>query len=367
MFYDCLFPCATEYLAPKSQSNYLEPGSGVLDDCTTDDESVSTSEADDLRDLDGPLHRETAPPPLPWYAMPQFLLPDSRQMDMQNFMSNIAKHWVGKILQCGSYIGSWAAFPKLYYTSSLCTGTATGELTHESAVGEMSEQCGFPSVTKISFMGEKEKFKIRWLVDNSLAQPDTCLYDDINLIKDGEANCVIHGKKCSIADMCPRPHNLKAGFSCKSWSKANCQYASNRTGMVSDKQELTSVKTFKATAGVIAEKCPDTFILENVDSIGAEDEESSNLHLVMEALRDLNDGMYQVCCRRVTSSDYGLPQNRLSRFFFRVRLLFQVCFSYTLVLDVPIFMHTLAAQCNLSSTPCKEEGLHRWCSSEGPA
>jgi hypothetical protein len=315
MLYDCSFPCAIEYLEPKSQSNYLEPGSDALDDCTTDDESPATFEGDD---------GETAPPPLPWYATPQFLLPDSRQVDMQNFMSNMAKHWVGKILECGSYIGSWVAFPKLYYTSSLCTGTATGELTHESAVEEMSEQCGFPSCTRISFMGEKEKFKIRWLVDNSLAQPDTCLFDDINLIKDGEANCVIHGKKCSLADMCPRPHNLKAGFSCKSWSKANCQYASNRTGMVSDKQELTSVKTFKATAGVIASKCPDTYILENVDSMGSEDEESSNLHLVMQALMDMNDGMYHVCCRRVTSSDYGLPQNRLPPCFLRVRLLFQV-------------------------------------------
>ena len=284
----------------------------ALDTDATDDETLKldvNDDNDEPEDLDQDPPVPPTPAPGPWFETAEFCLPGSHLLDMQNFLSNLTNFWVKKIMDAGNFIGSWTSFPMKYMMASLCTGTATGEMTHEGAVICMSEHCGFPTSTGISFMGEKEKFKIRWITDNSLYQKGTCLYDDITLIKEGKANCIPHGKACAFARTV-RPKNLKAGFSCTSWSKANCSYAANKSGMLTNNQELASVRTFRATCDAIEEKCPDTFMLENVDSIGAEEDLSSNLNLVLDALRNVNAGMYHVIKKLVISSDFGLPQSR---------------------------------------------------------
>ena len=72
----------------------------------------------------------------------------------------------------------------------------------------------------------------------------------------------------------------------------------------------SSVRTFLACRDFIELKCVDTFVLENVDSIGDEHEETSNLARCLTALREMNNNMYKVVSALIRSSDYALPQSR---------------------------------------------------------
>jgi hypothetical protein len=244
----------------------------------------------------------------PWYTLPLFCLPGTKLLDMHNFHCNLAFFWVDRILECGTYFGEWTSFPVDYKLASYCTGTGTGEMTHGEGVDAMSQHLGFPTVPRVVTMGEKEKFKQRWLIDNGLAKKGTHLYDDVGLVKDGKANCVVDGKCCSLAST-PRPHNFKSGFSCKLFSKANGKFSEFRTA-IQDPNGGSSVRTFLASLDYISETCPDTWTLENVDSIGEEEEETSNLARCLAALREMNDSMYKIVHVLVTSSEFGLPQSR---------------------------------------------------------
>jgi hypothetical protein len=252
----------------------------------------------------------------PWWS--SFLLPNNRQLDMHNFLAKLAGHWVAKVAEHNLCKATFESFPVEFGTASVCTGTATGEITVESSIQAMSDQYGFLSSPCICFQSEKEPFKQQWLKDNNLLQRETCLFNDCTLILSGKAKCITHGCNCDFlkkfagrnSEHKRKVHSIKAGFSCKSWSRANCNFCANRSGMAMAKDELTSVKTFRSTRDIIECVMPDTFILENVNSMGDENDDSSNLALVLKELRALGDRAYHVRVDEMLSSNYGIPQTR---------------------------------------------------------
>ena len=73
-------------------------------------------------------------------------------------------------------------------------------------------------------------------------------------------------------------------------------------------QDSSSFVTFRACIDALTMIAVDMFILENVD---LEDDESSNLGLILKALTDAG---YKCKTYKLISSDFALPQRRIRLF-----------------------------------------------------
>ena len=238
-------------------------------------------------------------------------------IDMGNFISNMASHYVSNAHGSDCTIGEPSTLPRRLSVSSACSGSGAGELTFEGGVHAISNEFMIPLEVEVPFMCEKEKWKQRYLLDNILKpESDTCLFDCVvklgNLSKDnpGEPThkCVRHNAPC-----CPRrkpTFMFKSGFSCKGDSKANVRFAEYRMSMKNKDFTNPSVATFFGTLGVISYIMPQCVVLENVDSIGDESAPDSNLQLVVQELEQLSTVVYKVKVFNTITSDYFLPQTR---------------------------------------------------------
>lgn len=171
------------------------------------------------------------------------------------------------------------------------------------------------------------------LVQNILGS-ESCCFDDVTKLPPARAKCRAHPQgACSLrSGLFPNEkeegsvYGLTSGFSCKSFSRANVGYRTLRTAWQEKRIEAPSVATFFGTTECIENLSDilDFFVLENVDSIGKEEEESSNLAMALQELRSIRDGTFCIKVFRLCSASFGLPQALRFGFGLGFVLFFQV-------------------------------------------
>eukprot|EP00931_Biecheleriopsis_adriatica_P006104 TRINITY_DN10755_c0_g1_i1.p1 TRINITY_DN10755_c0_g1~~TRINITY_DN10755_c0_g1_i1.p1 ORF type:complete len:1004 (-),score=265.38 TRINITY_DN10755_c0_g1_i1:181-3081(-) len=327
----------------------VDLGSGSESDGDSQDELAEGGNAHCSEEVDVVLEFENGSGPdndvqqdtdeTPWYEKQEFLLPgEEGHLDMENFVRNLSNFWVRRLARRGRLASfDWSAFPDTYFTGSYCTGSAMGELCIEAAVQSLTTEHGIMSRIVVVVMAEKELWKTRWLVENGWTRDHrTCLFQDATLVagntgsersekeNGNECNeklttlCVNHGRPCRI-NRAPRPHHFKSGFSCKAVSSCHVLSRLHRDAM-NKGMDVCTVRTFAATTAFIEERCPDTWVLENVDNLGSEEDCASNLSLILATLRSLRDSMYAVSYKTLDSREFGLPQSRHRIYFVGVRV-----------------------------------------------
>ena len=130
----------------------------------------------------------------------------------------------------------------------------------------------------------------------------------------GAGECLVHQEKCSPVKRAT--HIMKSGFSCKSFSKLNSEFAKN-IALARKDEQCSSVRTFLATINVMILVRPPVVVLENVDAMTTgsstsqgEINELSNLRLVIQALETCDGGAYRARVFRLNTADFLLPQSR---------------------------------------------------------
>ena len=283
-------------------------------------------------------------------SLRRFLNPDD-SIDMSNLLTNAASFYIKKAREISSQ--SMLSLPKGELTlASLCAGSGTGELAFHATVHQLSEEFLKPLDAKVLFCCEKVPWKQQYLMANIVSK-DTCVFDDVvtlgaladrkfplppldctatdaavdttsshpktkQKVKDHKLKamqyCVQHKRACD-----PRGSDiflLKSGFSCKGNSRMNVRFSEFRESFKNEDFSNCSVSTFFGTMGTIAATKPKLVILENVDSIGNEHVQDSNLCKVCEEIKAVDEAMYDVRVYNLNTNDYILPQSRT--FHFRV-------------------------------------------------
>ncbi len=283
--------------------------------------------------------------PIGFYAT--FYRPGTQEVDMHNFLTNMAKHMLDVVIWEQGYgdkhlacccFGKISTLPLHLMNSSLCSGSGSAELISKAMSTALSDALMKRFTHHIPLVAEVVKWKQMHLGANILHEhPDACVFNCCCALAKGAGVCVRGGNhtKCrltsamhSLVDKIGANYNdilkgLTSGFSCKNFSRAHVNYAMLREAMAKDMTETTSVKTFRATVAIIEELFEegllDFFVLENVDSIGDEHSELSNLTIVLDCLRSCCDGAFKVEIFRMFSPDYGLPQARLRVYMVGIR------------------------------------------------
>ena len=226
------------------------------------------------------------------------------------------------------------ALPAQLTVASLCAGSGTGEITFTAAVNCLSDYFLTPIQSKVVLCCEREAWKQNHLISNVVG-PDTCVFDDVctlgaladkpvskhsscterpkvkptsvKEVMETSQWCVQHKKSCALP---PNPVSLlKSGFSCKGNSRMNQKFSEFRTSMQSGDFSNCSISTFYGTLGVVQSTQPRAFVLENVDSIGSESQDS-NLSRVLTELQAVDAGAYATRVYRLCTHDFLLPQSR---------------------------------------------------------
>lgn len=272
----------------------------------------------------------------------EILLPDGA-LDMRDFLNRLAMIYVKRACSKKDILS--LNLPHVLGMASLCAGAGTGELTFRAAVSQLSDHFLKPIQAKLLFTCEKEVWKQNHLINGVLDadDKDVCVYDDVMTlgavytrpqppngslpevaevatkgrskgkkeVKDHSTSpphCVHHKKSCPLPQT--QVFMLKSGFSCKGNSKMNIRFAEYRNSMLTGDLSNTSVSTFYGTLSIIASTKPKIFILENVDSIGSEHQQDSNLSKVLAELRTVDEDMYAVHVYSLCTESFLLPQSR---------------------------------------------------------
>lgn len=319
----------------QQEKNQQQPGSPDGDDPVHhdhDDNSEHEGEEEEEPCDDDVVNENTKPECS--NVLPDHFFTQDGTLDMGNFHTNIAAYFV-KIAR--EKMGDFRLSPLLpsnIVMGSLCSGSGAGEIAWKASVNAIAEEFLQPLHPSVSFCCEKEQWKQSWLTKNIL--PDsttTCIFDDVVALgasddADGEAMdaaetvsaesnskkprvesfCVQHNKKC----LCQAQGTfiLKSGFSCKGNSRMNVKFHEFQLAMKNPDHTSCSVATFYGTLGVINKVHPKIVVLENVDSIGSETKDDSNLQKVVSELESIDGGMYSVKVFTLSSHDYILPQRR---------------------------------------------------------
>jgi site-specific DNA-cytosine methylase len=250
--------------------------------------------------------------------------PSDTRFDMQNLLANLAEYWINVVKDNADCCrGNVSTLPPKIDLVSLCAGSGTGELTLELSCDIISAEYLRPLWAKILLVAEKVPWKQRFLETNILhSKPEACVYDDVKTLADMVGmNCIRHNNAPTCAHRLATKSSrmLKSGFSCTAYSKMNTSFQKNKSAMERQDDQLTSVITFNATTSIIEQYAPDVFVLENVDSIGDEECENSNLQLCIERMESLTVS-YKVKIHRVLTSKYFLPQRRLRVYIIGLKL-----------------------------------------------
>ena len=141
------------------------------------------------------------------------------------------------------------SLPESLKLASLCAGSGTGELTFQTAVAALSDHFLRPLVSEVVRKGN---------------------------------------------------------------SRMNVKFVEFQQSMKNGDMSNSSVSTFYGTLGTIEMLKPSMFVLENVDSVGSETSEDSNLSEILDELRSVNSGLYSVYTYYLATDDFLLPQSRTS-------------------------------------------------------
>ena len=191
--------------------------------------------------------------------------------------------------------------------ATMCSGSGMAELAHRI----LTEALGHRELFLHSC--EKERFKKKHLlktVHPLLTRPGPaeeqhgCLFAEFADLAAGQAFCEKHQRVCLVHEC---PFLIVCGYSCKNLSKLN---ANNRAGVL------------RAGLGSSGETCdyllnylknfrPAVALLENVEEMARDCEESDNVAYFLGKLEDLE---YAFATKLLDSSNYGLPQRRLRSF-----------------------------------------------------
>lgn len=200
-----------------------------------------------------------------------------------------------------------------------------------------------PLTSEVILACEKEAWKQEFLMAH-IIKKDTCLFDDVQTLgalanrpeidltalqvpdsgskipkaKSKEKDlsktpqfCAQHQGHCDPRGSSP-VFLLKSGFSCKGNSRMNVKFVEFQQSMKNGDMSNSSVSTFYGTLGTIELLKPSMFVLENVDSVGSETSEDSNLSKIMDELRCVSSGLYSAHTYHLATSDFLLPQSRTS-------------------------------------------------------
>eukprot|EP00438_Fugacium_kawagutii_P002504 Skav232493 [mRNA] locus=scaffold3757:70945:73147:- [translate_table: standard] len=265
------------------------------------------------------------------------------QFDTSDFLEKLASFYIKKACRyLGHLVFTWPeAIPNLptdhLQLASLCSGSGTGELTFDAAVTALSDHFLLPLKSELVLTCEKEGWKQKFLQAHIIKEEsDACLFDDVQTLgsladrpevdlselatklKTKEKQdlskkaqfCIRHDRHCDPRARGRKVFCLKSGFSCKGNSRMNQRFSEFQQSMKQGDLTNSSVSTFYGTLGTIELLKPKVFILENVDSIGSETVEESNLSKVLAELRAVDSSNYAVQHFSLCTDDYLLPQSR---------------------------------------------------------
>ena len=274
----------------------------------------------------------------------RFYIEGTQQVDMSRFLRVLADHMLdvvefeqGRVNNC-CCLGKLHETPGHWSAVSLCTGSGIGELVTGEYVRALSDRIVSPITLQVPMVSEVVEFKQQNLMKEILrSHPTTCCFADCSKIGQPGSFCVRHKAACAAErnlktiDKTEKMLNLLvAGFSCKNFSHANVDYAALRDAVKNNRMDTTSVRTFWAVVNLLEQfdqlqkdadydAAVDVFVLENVDSIGDEMQDGSNLQAVIAILSQCCNGAFIVRAHRVWANHYGLPQARLRVYIVGIR------------------------------------------------
>ena len=199
--------------------------------------------------------------------------------------------------------------------ATFCSGSGMAELAHRCLTASLKAS------ETLLFSCEKENWKAKHLQQSvhprlsasrehlrlpasSAAESEPCLFSDMCEVVSGEGACVVHNKRCKLeTEACPTV--LMVGYSCKTLSKLTPANKDKefalRTGTGS------SGETAQALLVYLRDWRPSVAILENVDEMAKDADESDNVRYFLSELDNLG---YVFATKMLDSSDFGMAANR---------------------------------------------------------
>ena len=193
--------------------------------------------------------------------------------------------------------------------ATFCSGSGMAELAHRCLTASLNASEDF------LFSCEKESFKARHLCQNvhpimlrdrlsatASARKEPCLFQDMVEVVNGAGHCIVHKQTCKLdEERCPTL--LCAGYSCKNLSKLNC----NPKEFVLRSATGSSGETAQALLKYLNDWRPAVALLENVEEMAREADESDNVSYFLEELDKLG---YAMATKLLDSSHYGVAAIR---------------------------------------------------------
>ena len=191
------------------------------------------------------------------------------------------------------------------------------------------------------------------------ASTSGCLFADIQTLADGDAECIIHKKKCPV----PGCDIFVVGSSCKDFSKANPKKETHKLVFQQPSSLGGSAQTYHGFTGYVAARSPGIVLYENVDGleeqIGASAQ--SNLDILLATMKSLG---YKAQPLRTDAAAFGLPARRRRLYILFVREVNAKVQTQARSLTKSFEMfNNMVASC-LRSPPCARELLLNCSSNE---
>ncbi len=227
---------------------------------------------------------------------------------------------------------SWSA-PKLVTVATGCSGSEMpsvvlqlmsagldedrskphSKLTGKSVHTPPGRFVKFQHIFSCEIDGEKAAWIARVHTD------DTCIFKDVCHLGQQKAWCWRHGKECAVK----RADWYIAGFSCKDFSSANRNRGSHGTLLNGRTSTGGSADTFWGCLSYIASAAPYIIVLENVDTLTQDSNESGdsktekkNKDVIMYELAEQG---YEVQWVVLDSADFWLAQRRRRVYIIGIR------------------------------------------------
>ncbi|CAE7413547.1 unnamed protein product [Symbiodinium sp. CCMP2592] len=222
------------------------------------------------------------------------------QQQRQDCLLNLTKHTHFR----GEAGDTWR--PSGPSIGTMCSGSGMAELVHRVLTEALQTR------EVLVHSCEKEKYKKGHLLqyvapimeqgnpDPAVSQRHGCVFTEFASLAGTSAYCDRHQRTCRIQ---PSPLLVVVGYSCKQLSKMN--NASN-VGVLRS-QTGSSGETCFALMKYLRQHRPVAALLENVEEMSRESQESDNVAFFLEQLEALE---YSLATKLLEASHFGLPQAR---------------------------------------------------------
>ena len=199
--------------------------------------------------------------------------------------------------------------------ASFCSGSGIAELAHRCLTASLQAS------ETLLFSCEKENWKAKHLQQSvhpllstsgqrlrlpasRAVESEPCLFSDMCEVVSGEGACVVHNKRCQLeTEACPTV--LMVGYSCKTLSKLNPASRDKEFALRSGAG--SSGETAQALLVYLRDWRPSVAILENVDEMAKDADESDNVRYFLSELDSMG---YAFATKLLDSSHFGMAANR---------------------------------------------------------